>query len=87
MGVSFFAGIGVCFITVTTQFCLGKAVVAYQRLYMKEQDKRVSLETESLSNVKMLKLYSWTDSFLNQIGVLRNQETGILWKKKWLEVG
>lgn len=54
---------------------------------MKEQDKRVSLETESLSNIKMLKLYSWSDSFATNIGALRNTETALLWKKKWLEVG
>jgi hypothetical protein len=38
---------------------------------MKEFDKRVSATTECLNNIKMIKLYSWVDIFLNSINEKR----------------
>lgn len=37
--------------------------------------------TETLNNIKMLKLYSWTDSFEKTIEEKRNGELKILWKR------
>lgn len=41
---------------------LAKVSAAIQKPYMEKLDKRVSLTTEALNNIKMLKLYSWTDT-------------------------
>jgi hypothetical protein len=48
---------------------------------MNFQDKRVTMTTETLNSMKMLKLYSWTKSFEKAIDDKRNQELGVLWKR------
>ena len=86
IGYSFFAGIGVFVLSIIAQGLLAQAVAYYQREYMKKQDERVSLTTEGLNNIKMLKLYSWSDVFTDMIATIRNQELGLLLQKKRLEI-
>ena len=50
----------------------------YQREYMKRQDKRVALTTEGLNNIKMIKLYSWIDIFVDMIAQKRLSEFSVL---------
>ena len=47
---------------------------SYYEGYMAKQDGRVSLTTECLNNIKMLKLYSWTHFFENMIKDKRMEE-------------
>ena len=51
-----------------------------QKAYMKRQDARISLTTECLTNIKMVKLYAWNKSFLNEIEEKRAQELAIWFK-------
>ena len=44
---------------------------------MKKSDARVSTTSESLNNIKMLKLYSWTEQFEKTITEKRNEELGV----------
>jgi hypothetical protein len=48
---------------------------------MQKQDSRVNTTTESLNNIKMLKLYSWTQYFEDKIREKRDIELGVQWKK------
>lgn len=48
---------------------------------MECQDQRLNTTTESLNNIKMLKLYSWTDIFENSIEEKRNLEMNVFWKR------
>ena len=41
----------------------------------------MSATTESLNNIKMLKLYSWIEQFEKSITEKRNIELGTLWKR------
>ena len=34
---------------------------------MKKQDERVNITTEALNNIKMIKMYSWIQTFLDMI--------------------
>lgn len=61
LGVSFFAGIGIFIIAFVVNVFLGKTSAKMQKVYMKKQDARVNITTESINNMKMLKLYGWTD--------------------------
>lgn len=45
---------------------------------MKKTDARVSATTESLNNIKMLKLYSWTEAFEKSINQKREIEMGVM---------
>ncbi len=81
LGLSFFAGIGVVFVAFVTNLCLGKIQARLQKLFMKKQDARVNTTNESLNNIKMLKLYSWTHIFSKVIENKRAEELEILWKR------
>jgi hypothetical protein len=48
---------------------------------MEKVDARVSAATESLNNIKMLKLYSWTERFEQTINEKREVEQGIYWRR------
>jgi hypothetical protein len=41
---------------------------------MKKKDDRMNLTTEVINNIKMIKLYSWTESFLKKISQKRKAE-------------
>jgi ABC-type bacteriocin/lantibiotic exporter with double-glycine peptidase domain len=60
LGKSFWAGVGVFVITFAVNISLGRIQARLQKVYMKKQDARVNTISESLNNIKMLKLYSWT---------------------------
>lgn len=48
---------------------------------MKKTDARVSSTTEAFNNIKMLKLYSWTEPFEKTINEKRDVELGVLWQR------
>ena len=41
----------------------------------------MSATTESLNNIKMLKLYSWTKQFERNINDKREEELGVYWRR------
>jgi hypothetical protein len=41
---------------------------------MIKKDDRMNITTEVINNIKMIKLYSWTESFLNRISEKRKIE-------------
>ena len=45
---------------------------------MKVKDKRMKIITETFNNIKILKLYSWEDEFLNRINEARKSELSSL---------
>ena len=55
LGYSLLSGIAVFLISMYTNWQFGKIGIKLYKAYMKEQDKRVKLETECLSNIKMIK--------------------------------
>ena len=58
-GVDFFAGISV-FALASVLFLAGAAYQNSQyTIYMRRKDRRMKVTTESINNIKMLKLYSW----------------------------
>ena len=51
---------------------------------MKSKDKRVKLMNEILGGIKVLKLYGWEPSFMNQVLEIRDTEVKVLKKAAWL---
>ena len=47
---------------------------------MRRKDRRMTVTTESINNIKMLKLYSWQDSFLGRLKRRRAKELATLKK-------
>jgi len=61
LGFSFLSGVAIFGIAFVTNILLTKLSAKLQKKYMGFKDKRLNAITESFNNIKMLKLYSWTD--------------------------
>lgn len=81
LGYSFLAGVAVFLVAFLVNLHLGRVTARFQKMYMKKQDARVNTTSESLNNIKMLKLYSWTSIFDKVIASKRAEELTILWKR------
>jgi len=67
LGPSFFSGIGVFVLAFVANLLIGLVLKDLNLEVMKRKDKRMNHATEALSNIKTLKLYSWTDIFEKEI--------------------
>lgn len=84
LGNSFWAGIGIFVFTFVTNVQLARIGGRLQKKYMKLVDDRVNCTTEALNNIKMLKLYSWSDIFWDLIASKRLTELKVLWTRNTL---
>jgi hypothetical protein len=48
---------------------------------MKKQDGRVTITTETVNNIKMIKLYAWVDIFQKAIFARRSEERRAMLKR------
>ena len=67
--------------TFVLNFYMGRRMARTQKEYMKRSDSRVKTTNESLNNIKMLKLYSWTEIFSETIKSQRVEELIWLWHR------
>jgi hypothetical protein len=61
LGLSFLSGVGVFAVAFLINIFMTRLSARLQKRYMACKDERLNLATESLNNIKILKLYSWTD--------------------------
>lgn len=73
-GWTFMVGMGVFALSLWVNIWFSRNLAKYQKQYMKKQDKRVNITTESLNNIKIIKLYSWIQVFRAMIMDRRNEE-------------
>ena len=81
LGWSFMSGIAIFIITFVTNFSLSRIQARLQKDYMRRQDWRVKAIVESLSNIKVLKMYAWTHIFKRLISERRAEELKLLWRR------
>ena len=79
-GVYFFAGLAVFALAIVVNFGIGMYYAYQEKIYMRRKDRRMKVTTESINNIKMLKLYAWQDSFLQRI--LRRREKELITNRK-----
>jgi ABC-type transport system involved in cytochrome bd biosynthesis fused ATPase/permease subunit len=77
LGISFLAGVGVFVVSLLVNISLSRWNARVQKRYMKKLDARVSITTECLNNIKMIKLFSWVGIFDKLIASKRNEELGM----------
>ena len=65
--MSFFAGVGVFILAFIANFFVGRFLRTVQKRSMKSKDARMKVTTEAINNIKMIKLYSWQENFLERI--------------------
>jgi ATP-binding cassette subfamily C (CFTR/MRP) protein 2 len=74
LGLSFFAGILVLVLGALVNTALAYFNGTVWKQLSKMKDARMNATTESLSNIKMLKLYAWNQNFQNRISEKRDME-------------
>jgi len=75
-GLSFLFGFGCLFLSLLINFFIQKRFQRLSKEVLKVKDKRMKVTTETLNNLKVLKLYSWEDEFLQRINTHREEELG-----------
>ena len=77
-GYTFFAGLGVFVLALIVFLGIGMYYNIQEKILMRRKDRRMKVTTESINNIKMLKLYSWQDSFLERLKRRRAKELATL---------
>ncbi|CAN6713152.1 unnamed protein product [Malus baccata var. baccata] len=83
VGLATAAALIVLILTVLASSPLAKLQHEYQTELMIVQNRRLKAITEALSNMKILKLYSWETNFKNVIEGLRTEELKLIYKVLW----
>jgi len=78
LGISTLAGLGVMLLIVPLNWLIVDRIVALQAKQMAEKDERIKMMNEVLTGIKVLKLYSWEESFIKAIKQIRNKEVKII---------
>lgn len=74
VGVSMWAGVGCMLLMIPVNGFIAKISRNLQKTQMKNKDARTRLMTEILNNMKSIKLYAWTNAFMNKLNVIRNDQ-------------
>ena len=84
LGHAIWAGLAVIILAVPLNFVITIKMRGYQMDQMKNKDKRVKLMNELLGGIKVIKLYGWETSFINQVQDIRQKEEKVLRKSAWM---
>ena len=80
LGWPAFVGVAILFISMPLNGFLAGLMRKFQLQQMKLKDKRIKMMNEILGGIKVLKLYAWEPSFINQVNSLRNEEIKVMKK-------
>ncbi|KAL6034061.1 hypothetical protein STEG23_018996, partial [Scotinomys teguina] len=85
LGPSVLAGVAVIVLLIPLNAAVSMKMRTYQVQQMKFKDSRIKLMNEILNGIKVLKLYAWEPSFLEQVEGIRQRELHLLRKGAYLE--
>eukprot|EP00301_Raphidiophrys_heterophryoidea_P005610 c12337_g2_i1.p1 GENE.c12337_g2_i1~~c12337_g2_i1.p1 ORF type:complete len:1012 (+),score=248.52 c12337_g2_i1:94-3129(+) len=80
VGLSTFAGLGVLIVLMPLNAFVGRKQAFLTRKTMEARDKRVKLVNEVVSGVRIVKMFGWEHSFLQQVKELRDTEMAFVRK-------
>ncbi|GMN31752.1 hypothetical protein TIFTF001_003380 [Ficus carica] len=80
VGLATVSALAVLILTLIGSSPLAKLQHKYQTKFMKAQNMRLKNLSEALTNMKVLKLYSWETHFKNVIERFRNEELEWVWE-------
>lgn len=72
VGISMFAGVGVMIFMIPVNGLIARFMKNLQKTQMKNKDARTRLVTEILNNMKSIKLFAWSQAFMNKLNFVRN---------------
>ncbi|XP_021095960.1 canalicular multispecific organic anion transporter 2 isoform X2 [Heterocephalus glaber] len=85
LGPSVLAGVALMVLLIPLNSAVAMKMRAYQVQQMKFKDSRIKLMSEILAGIKVLKLYAWEPSFLEQVESIRQSELRVLRKGTYLQ--
>ena len=74
VGVSMLAGVGAMLLMIPINGLIARIMKNLQKKQMKNKDARTRLVTEILNNIKSIKLYAWSQAFMNKLNFVRNEQ-------------
>ena len=83
VGPAMFAGMAVVIVSLPITGIIASFARKLQLQQMKDKDKRIKLLNEILSGIKVIKMYGWEHSFINQTLEYRDKEIKALQKIAW----
>lgn len=83
---SAFFGLGVLVLFLIINYFMYKFYQKFFRLNLVNKDKRMSATSETINNLKLLKLYAWEQGYLEKIREHRNVELGLIKKVFYVTV-
>ncbi|XP_078230310.1 ATP-binding cassette sub-family C member 3 isoform X3 [Callithrix jacchus] len=84
LGPSVLAGVALMVLLIPLNGAVAVKMRAFQVEQMKLKDSRIKLMSEILNGIKVLKLYAWEPSFLQQVEGIRQHELQLLRKAAYL---
>ena len=78
------AGLVVMILAVPLNALITIKMRGYQLDQMTNKDKRIKLMNELLGGIKVIKLYGWETSFIDQVQEIRGKEEKVLRKAAWM---
>lgn len=85
LGPSALAGVAVIVLLIPLNGAVSMKMKTYQVKQMKFKDSRIKLMSKILNGIKVLKLYAWEPSFLEQVKGIRQSELQLLRKGAYLQ--
>jgi len=80
-----FVGIGLLLLLAPAQMFMGRLLMRFRRKIMRFTDERVKVMNEVISGMKVIKLYTWEDSFSELVGKIRTNEVKAILKLSYLK--
>ena len=74
VGISMFAGVGAMILMIPVNGLIARIMKNLQKKQMKNKDARTRLVTEILNNMKSIKLFAWSQAFINKLNHVRNEQ-------------
>ena len=74
VGISMLAGVAAMLFMVPINGLIARIMKTLQKKQMKNKDARTRLVTEILSNMKSIKLFAWSQAFMNKLNFVRNEQ-------------
>ncbi|XP_062330079.1 ATP-binding cassette sub-family C member 3 isoform X3 [Osmerus eperlanus] len=84
LGPSVLAGVAVMVLLIPLNAAIAVKTRAFQVEQMRYKDSRIKLMNEILNGIKVLKLYAWENSFMDQVLAIRQKELMVLKKTAYL---
>uniref|UniRef100_A0A0G4EZM3 Uncharacterized protein n=1 Tax=Chromera velia CCMP2878 TaxID=1169474 RepID=A0A0G4EZM3_9ALVE len=82
VGIAVLAGLAVIILNLPMTGMVSIFMRNIQKKLMKVKDERIKITNETLSSMKVIKLYAWEQSFGEKIQKIREEELSLLWKYK-----